>query len=277
MIRDWEPAPLIDEKQKKATLEANLGNEDGAPMLVIHSSAGAYVSLEEGKKPDHLNLITTGYLNYQDDKEMLDAAEDCLRECGVGACGPRGFYGTVDSHLNLEARMARFFGTEQAVLYSSGFATITSVIPAFAKADDYVFVDDGISFATQTGVTLARAKTFYFPHNDMQKLEELCEKFANVFADKLHRVFVVIEGLYFNHADIAPLDKILELKKRYVRPKSPCKIWLLNSLFNLCFHYTELECPFGFRLFPLIFHLKHFPIKTRPLFARPSVALNRLI
>lgn len=219
MIRDWEPAPLIDEKQKKATLEANLGREDGAPMLVIHSSAGPYVSLEEGKKPDHLNLVSTGYLNYQDDKDMLQIAEDALRECGVGACGPRGFYGTLDVHLNLEARMARFFGTEQAVLYSSGFATISSVIPAFAKSEDYLFVDEGIAFATQTGVTLARSKTFFFPHNNIQKLEELCEKFASVFADQTHRVFVVIEGVYINHADIAPLDKILELKKRYVGPK----------------------------------------------------------
>jgi len=215
LIKDWEPAPLIDEKQKRATVEANLGNEDGAPMLVIHSSAGPYVSLSETSKPDHLNLVSTGYLNLQDDKEVLDSAEKTIRECGVGACGPRGFYGTVDVHLNLEKKMAEFFGTPQAVLYSSGFATISSVIPAFSKSNDYIFVDKGISFAAQTGVTLARSKTFWFDHNDMQALEALCRQHKAVFDECVHRVFVVIEGLYFNHADIAPLDKILELKKRY--------------------------------------------------------------
>lgn len=149
MIKDWEPAPLIDEKQRRATVEANLGNEDGAPMLVIHSSAGPYVSLSEKSKPDHLNLVSTGYLNLQDDEEVLDIAEATLRHCGVGSCGPRGFYGTVDVHLNLEKKMAEFFGTPQAVLYSSGFATISSVIPAFSKSNDYLFVDKGVSFAAQ--------------------------------------------------------------------------------------------------------------------------------
>lgn len=216
MIKDWEPAPLIDERQREETMRANLGSEEGEPMLVIHSSAGAYVSLEEGKKADYMNLVTTGYLNYQDDEEMLEEAEKSLRECGVGACGPRGFYGTVDVHLHLEAKMANFFGTEQAVLYSSGFATITSVIPAFSKSDDYLFVDSGVSFQVQTAVTLARSKTFYFDHNNMTSLEALCEKHSSVFADKIHRIFVVIEGVYFNHSDIAPLDEILELKKRFV-------------------------------------------------------------
>jgi serine palmitoyltransferase len=215
LIKEWEPAPLIDEKQRRETVEANLGNEDGAPMLVIHSSAGAYVSLSENTVPDYLNLVSTGYLNLQDDKEVLKAAEKTLRDAGVGACGPRGFYGTVDVHLDLEKKMAEFFGTQQSVLYSSGFATISSVIPCFSKANDYLFVDKGISFATQTGVTLARSKTFFFDHNNVKDLEALCEKHVKVFEERAHRVFVVIEGVYFNHADIAPLDKILELKKKY--------------------------------------------------------------
>lgn len=57
---------------------------------------------------------------------------------GVGSCGPRGFYGSVSSHLELEDAMARFIGTEEAILYSDGIALMSSIIPAFSKATDVI-------------------------------------------------------------------------------------------------------------------------------------------
>lgn len=215
MIKDWTPDSLVDEKQRKHTLDANLGNEDGATMLVIHSSAGPYVAMKENEEPDHLNLVTTGYLGLQTNPDVLDAAEKALRTYGVGACGPRGFYGTVDVHLDLEKQFAQFMGTPEAVLYSSGFATISGVIPSFCKSNDYLFVDQGVSFATQVGVTLARSsKTFWFTHNDIDALTALCERFQSIFNGQ-HRIFVIVEGIYINHADIAPMDKIVALKKKF--------------------------------------------------------------
>jgi len=65
----------------------------------------------------------------------------CLERCGigVGSCGPRGFYGTIDCHLTLEAELAQFMHVEEAVMYSYGFSTIASVIPAYSKRGDVVF------------------------------------------------------------------------------------------------------------------------------------------
>jgi serine palmitoyltransferase len=65
-------------------------------------------------------------------------AETALRKYGVGSCGPPGFYGTIDVHMALEKAFAAFVGTEEAILYSFGFATIASVIPAFAKRGDLI-------------------------------------------------------------------------------------------------------------------------------------------
>jgi serine palmitoyltransferase len=57
----------------------------------------------------------------------------------VGSCGPRGFYGTVDVHLDLEQELAKFLGAEEAIIYSYGFSTIASAIPAYSKRGDIIF------------------------------------------------------------------------------------------------------------------------------------------
>lgn len=74
----------------------------------------------------------------EDDKIQEDAIKS-LRKYGVGSCGPRGFYGTVDVHLDLEEKLAKFMGMEEAVVYSYGFSTIASAIPAYSKRVDIIF------------------------------------------------------------------------------------------------------------------------------------------
>jgi len=103
--------------------------------------------------------------------------------------------------MNLETKIAKFMGTEEAVLYSSGFATVASVIPAFAKTGDYVIVDKGCSLEVQVGVHLSRSKVHYFTHNDIRDLKRILQALQsdNVF-DGTKRVFVIIEGLYVHHA-----------------------------------------------------------------------------
>jgi serine palmitoyltransferase len=59
---------------------------------------------------------------------------------GCGSCGPRGFYGTIDVHLQLEERLAKFMDTPMAILYSSDIATASSTIPTFSKAGDILVV-----------------------------------------------------------------------------------------------------------------------------------------
>lgn len=74
---------------------------------------------------------------------MKNIAKITIQKYGVGSCGPRNFYGTVDVHLNLERQLANFLGCEEVVLYSYGFATISSAIPSYAKQGDVIFADKG--------------------------------------------------------------------------------------------------------------------------------------
>ena len=57
---------------------------------------------------------------------------------GVGSCGPPGFYGTIDVHIQLEKELSEFLGVEGAIIYSQGFSCISSAIPAFAKRGDII-------------------------------------------------------------------------------------------------------------------------------------------
>lgn len=91
----------------------------------------------------------------------------------LGSCGPRGFYGTSDVHLELEVRLAKFMQVEAAVLYSYGFSTIASAIPAYCKRGDIIFVDECVHFAIQKGLDASRSKIVYFKHNDPDDLERL--------------------------------------------------------------------------------------------------------
>lgn len=163
----------------------------------------------------YVNMATAGFLNLATHPEVINAGVASIEKYGVGSCGPRGFYGTLDVHLQLEEKIAEFMGYDQAVLFSSGFATIASVIPAFSKSGDYLICDKGLSLAAQTGIKLSRSEVIWFNHNDLKDLKRALESLRDVFRKKQRKVFVVIEGLYTYYGDLAPLPDILELKKEY--------------------------------------------------------------
>ena len=88
----------------------------------------------------------------------------------------RGFYGTIDVHLNLEEELASFMGVEEAALYSYGFSTIASAIPAYAKRGDIIYADEAVCFAIQKGLEASRSKIVYFKHNDLEDLRAKLEE-----------------------------------------------------------------------------------------------------
>lgn len=180
--------------------------------LIVEEAAGPTVTIN-GK--ECLNLASTNFLGIANSKYIRDAAAKAIKEYGVGSCGPRGFYGTIDVHAQLERTMAKFMNTEDAILYSDGIAGISSVIPAFAKQGDLLVVDEGVNFAIQRGIRLSRSNVVWFKHNNMEdlrtKLNEIAAK--DRFRSKPQRRFIVVEGLYQNYGDIAPLNEIVALAK----------------------------------------------------------------
>ena len=73
---------------------------------------------------------------------MQEACVATINKYGVGSCGPRGFYGTIDVHLTLEERLAKFMQTQETIIYSYDLATVPSILPAFANAKDLIIYDE---------------------------------------------------------------------------------------------------------------------------------------
>lgn len=128
IIANFEPEELVAD------------TDPNHPLLrtrLVQSKVGKRVTVDGS---DCLNLATQNYLGLLEDEQILEDACKSLRKYGVGSCGPRGFYGTMDVHLVLEERMAKFMEMEEAVVYSYGFSTVASAIPAYSKRGDVIFV-----------------------------------------------------------------------------------------------------------------------------------------
>ncbi|XP_053675155.1 serine palmitoyltransferase 1 [Anopheles nili] len=208
IIAQWTPEPLVAEIPQ---------DHPALKTKVVYGPVGKTVNVDGY---ECINLATHNYLGLAEDENIKQAAIKSLRKYGVGSCGPRGFYGTVDVHLELEERLAKFMQVEEAVVYSYAFSTIASAIPAYAKRGDLIYVDECVNFAIQKGLDASRSKIFYFKHNNMDDLERLLQKQEiedkrNLAKAKKIRRFLVAEAIYMNTGEVCPLPRLVELRARY--------------------------------------------------------------
>ena len=208
---EWEPEPLHGTREPTTFQKAWL---NAVPLISSRAGRKITVNGREGV----LDFVTTNFLGLAEEASIEKAAEATIEKYGVGSCGPRGFYGTIDVHLHLEERIAAFLESEESILYSYDVATVPSIIPAFANAKDVIVMDDGCCGTMRSGCNLSRAKIVTFRHNDTQDLERKIE--AIVKEDRklkkpLNRRFVVIEGVYQNTGELAPIKEIVRIKNKY--------------------------------------------------------------
>lgn len=165
------------------------------------------------------NFAQTNFLGMQEREDVRIAAKIAIEKYGCGSCGPRGFYGTIDVHLELEEKIAAFMKTDESILYSYDLATAASTIPAFCKRGDAIVCDQACNWGIKNGCTLSRSAVRYFQHNDMEdletKLKEIVEEGKASGRKKLNKRFIVVEGICSQNGDLTRLDKIMELKEKY--------------------------------------------------------------
>ncbi|XP_037425549.1 long chain base biosynthesis protein 1a-like [Triticum dicoccoides] len=201
---EWEPEPLCPPIKERSHIDPP----------ILESAAGPHTTIE-GKEV--VNFASANYLGLIGNEKIIDSSVGSLEKYGVGSCGPRGFYGTIDVHLDCEAKIANFLGTPDSILYSYGISTIFSVIPAFCKKGDIIVADEGVHWAVQNGLYLSRSTIVYFKHNDMASLASTLEKLTrgNKRTEKIRR-YIVVESIYQNSGQITPLDEIVKLKEKYL-------------------------------------------------------------
>ncbi|XP_057804026.1 long chain base biosynthesis protein 1 [Salvia miltiorrhiza] len=200
---EWVPEPLIPSITEELKYEPPVLESAAGPHAVINGI-------------EVVNFTSANYLGLLGHDKLQESCTKALEKYGVGSCGPRGFYGTIDVHLDCEARIAKFLGTSDSILYSYGLSTMFSIIPAFCKKGDVVVVDEGVHWGIQNGLHLSRSTIIYFKHNDIKSLESILESVTheNKRAKKVRR-YIIVEAVYQNSGQIAPLDEIIKLKEKY--------------------------------------------------------------
>jgi 8-amino-7-oxononanoate synthase len=160
---------------------------------------------------DGRRIIMAGsnnYLGLTKHPKVMAAAEDALRRFGTSNNGSRFLNGTLEMHVQLEERLAKFTGKEAALVYSTGYLTNLGSISALMDKGDVVILDKEAHACIVDGARLSSADVKRFKHNDVRDLERVLSSIP-AKAGKL----IVVDGLYSMEGDIAPLPEIVRIAK----------------------------------------------------------------
>jgi 8-amino-7-oxononanoate synthase len=163
----------------------------------------------EGRK--RIMLGSNNYLGLTGDERVQQGALEALHRYGTGLTGSRFLNGTTDLHLELEAELAEWFGTEAALVFTTGHQANVGTLGTILGPSDTVVADSGDHASILDGCLLSRAKLRPFRHNRMDLLERRLEAAAGDGGG----VLVVVDGVFSMEGDIAPLVEIAELCGRF--------------------------------------------------------------
>eukprot|EP01083_Nonionella_stella_P008738 25256_1 len=206
LIGEWQPEPLVPPSISK----------NGKSLSTIHLTSGVGPTVTDAER-EYIHLSSSNYLGMACNPTVLDAAHKTIKEYAVGSCGPRGFYGTMDVHLQLERALSDYFNNP-AIIYADYVGLPASVITAFAKRGDLLLIDEGCHFLITQGAILSRSNVIWFEHNNMKALEACLQTVSEEDTKSnqpLNRRFIVTEGVFANHGDVCDLARIVELKETY--------------------------------------------------------------
>jgi glycine C-acetyltransferase len=205
---------LFDKLQR---LDAFLkeGTHGGAVGLGVLNLTGANpisrLRGHDGEDRDVIMLGSNSYLNLTTHPKVVAAARAALDTYGYGAGAVSLYAGVTDLHRQLEAAIARFYGTESALLFPSGYGANVGVLSALCGPGDVIINDAANHASILDGGVLSRAELKVYPHNSMEGLERVLRRLPDSQAGRL----IVTDGVFSMHGDLAPLDRIVALARRY--------------------------------------------------------------
>lgn len=197
---------------KLAWIETELQNLKDAGLYnrirTLSSPQGAWLVVD-GQRA--LNFCSNNYLGLANHPRLVDAAQKATERYGVGPAAVRTIAGTMDLHVQLEQRFARFKGVESAITFQSGFTANLATIPALVGKDDVIISDELNHASIIDGCRLSGAKIIRYKHCDVEDLEQVLKENRSQYP----RAMVITDGVFSMDGDIAPLDKIYEVVQSY--------------------------------------------------------------
>lgn len=175
--------------------------------IMLSPQSATVRTVEHGEE---LNLCANNYLGLADHPELIDAAKRALDSHGLGMASVRFICGTQDLHKQLEARVSRFLGMEDAILFSSCFDANGGIFEALLGPEDAV-ISDALNHASIIdGIRLCKAKRHRYANNDMAELEARLRDAA----DARHKL-IVTDGVFSMDGIAADLPSICDLAERH--------------------------------------------------------------
>lgn len=189
---------------------------DKAKELIANGLYPYFRVIESAQEPEIImngrRMIMIGsnnYLGLTNHPKVKEAAIQAIKKYGTGCAGSRFLNGTLDIHVELEEKLARFMRKDAALVFSTGFQVNLGVISALVGKDDIVIIDKMDHASIIDGCRLSFGEVKKFKHNDMNNLGRVLKEFET--KDKL----IVVDGVFSMEGDIAPLPEIVTLARKY--------------------------------------------------------------
>ena len=180
-------------------------------FIPIEHAEGTEVYIH-GKK--YIMIGSNNYVGLTNHPKVKEAAIEAIKKYGTSCTGSRFLTGTLDLHLELEERLAKYVGMEAALVFSTGFQVNLGTIPAIMDRDDIIITDKEVHASIIDGVRMAKVlksvQTRFYKHNDPADLEAVMSSFPPDPAK-----LVIVDGVFSMGGDIAKLPEIIPICKKY--------------------------------------------------------------
>jgi 7-keto-8-aminopelargonate synthetase-like enzyme len=197
----------IFEKCNKFTAAKEIMNAGIYPYFRVIESAQEPEVIVDGKKM--IMIGSNNYLGLTNHHRVKEAAIQALKQYGSGCAGSRFLNGTLNIHVHLEEKLARFMRKEASLVFSTGFQTNLGVISSIAGKDDVLIIDKLDHASIIDGCRLSFSEIKKFKHNDMKDLERLLNHYP--YKGKL----IIVDGVFSMEGDIVNLPHVVKLARKY--------------------------------------------------------------
>ena len=212
--------PLIMETNRAVygSYAAELGRLEATGSLRAlpqAESRGRWIS-RDGRRM--LNLSSNDYLGLASERSLAEEFADCLHSTSSGggwlplsSSSSRLLTGNHEAYGALEERLAAMYGRESALVLSSGYHMNSGVLPALCDRRTLILADKLVHASLIDGIRLCEGRCVRFRHQDYAQVESILEKEAGAY----ERIFIVTESIFSMDGDLAPLQRLVEIKRRW--------------------------------------------------------------
>lgn len=187
------------------------GNEALGALTMDKVQAKMVLREKDNSFNEVLMLGTNSYLNLTTHPNVINSAKIALEKFGYGMGAVSNYAGITDLHRELEIRIAKFYKTEDAILFSSGYGTNVGVISALCGENDVIINDSANHASIFDGCRLSGAQIKVYPHGNMKYLERILSNLPKETTGRL----IITDGVFSMDGDIAKLNEICDLAEAY--------------------------------------------------------------